>query len=111
MQSSSASAGAAKITFRLIIAAILITILLFYVGRPLYWKISATVHDIRTNKQTVKQGLSSIVKEAQKTVGWYTYSDESDSGASSRHKLATDRRILRTSNRSILKERWHIRGV
>ncbi|KAE8076899.1 hypothetical protein FH972_015520 [Carpinus fangiana] len=76
----------ARVSFR-IIMAVLLLLILFYVGRPLYWKISATIHDIRNNKQTVKQGLSQIVLEAQKTVGWYH--DESDSGA------ATTRRFLR----------------
>jgi hypothetical protein len=40
--------------------AILLILVLFYVGRPLYWKISATIHDIRNNKQTVKQGMQSL---------------------------------------------------
>lgn len=47
-----------KMTFRVVIA-ILVVLLLYYVGRPLYWKISATVHDIRHNKQTVSGGISS----------------------------------------------------
>ncbi|KAL0537942.1 hypothetical protein IC582_026933 [Cucumis melo] len=71
------ASSTAKITFRVIMVVILLLVL-FYVGRPLYWKISATVHDIRQNKQTVKEGLSQIVLEAQKSVGWYH--DESDSG-------------------------------
>ncbi|XP_027333356.1 uncharacterized protein LOC113848159 [Abrus precatorius] len=66
-----------RIVFRIVIVS-LVFLLLFYIGRPLYWKISATVHDIRNNKQTVRQGLSQIVMEAQKSVGWYH--DESDSG-------------------------------
>lgn len=107
------ASSTAKITFR-IVMAVIVLLLFFYVGRPLYWKISATVHDIRQNKQTVKEGqiplhifllpqklkqkrtisrvwwflwflffffkgLSQIVLEAQRTVGWYH--DESDSGA------------------------------
>ncbi|EXC05703.1 hypothetical protein L484_011283 [Morus notabilis] len=72
------ASSTAKITFR-IAMVVLVLLLFFYVGRPLYWKISATVHDIRQNKQTVKEGLSQIVMEAQRTVGWYH--DESDSGA------------------------------
>ncbi|KAI9115079.1 hypothetical protein K1719_014092 [Acacia pycnantha] len=56
-------------------------------GRPLYWKISATIHDIRHNKQTVREGLSQIVMEAQRSVGWY--SDEFDSGV-----RATTRKLL-----------------
>lgn len=98
----------AKLTFRVVVAMVVIVVL-FYVGRPLYWKISATVHDIRHNKQTVREGIlpspfllytyscmciypwlyysiffchfsgiSQIVYEAQKSVGWYH--DESDSG-------------------------------
>jgi hypothetical protein len=40
------------------VVGILAILVLFYVGRPLYWKISATVQEIRENKRTVKQGLS-----------------------------------------------------
>ncbi|TKY54095.1 hypothetical protein E2542_SST18501 [Spatholobus suberectus] len=75
-----------RIVFRVVIVALLLLVL-FYVGRPLYWKISATVHDIRSNKQTVRQGLSQIVMEAQKSVGWYH--DESDSGV-----RANNRKLL-----------------
>lgn len=46
---------AARASFRIVLAVVVVLVL-FYVGRPLYWKISATVHDIRHNKQTVKQG-------------------------------------------------------
>nr|GMD79050.1 uncharacterized protein LOC109176218 isoform X1 [Ipomoea batatas] len=70
-----------RITFRLVLA-ILIILALYYVGRPLYWKISATVHDIRHNKQT----------EAQRSVGWFH--DESDSGVHVDRKSAAARRLL-----------------
>lgn len=46
---------AARITFRLLVAFLAIMVL-FYVGRPLYWKISATIQEIRENKRTVQQG-------------------------------------------------------
>ncbi|XP_009369076.2 uncharacterized protein LOC103958534 [Pyrus x bretschneideri] len=87
---------AARITFRIVIIA-LVVLVLFYIGRPLYWKISATIHEIRQNRQTVKQGISQIVLEAQKSVGWYH--DESDSGARDYRAaknvgLATNRRLL-----------------
>jgi hypothetical protein len=49
----------ARVSFR-IIMAVLLLLVLFYVGRPLYWKVSATIHDIRNNKQTVKQGMQSL---------------------------------------------------
>ncbi|KAK7860329.1 uncharacterized protein LOC112014234 [Quercus suber] len=84
------ASSTAKVSFR-IAMVILLLLVLFYVGRPLYWKISATVHDIRHNKQTVKQGLSQIVLEAQKSVGWYH--DESDSGLRE-DRVATTRRFL-----------------
>ncbi|XP_075653142.1 uncharacterized protein LOC142623588 [Castanea sativa] len=84
------ASSTAKVSFRMVMV-ILLLLVLFYVGRPLYWKISATVHDIRHNKQTVKQGLSQIVLEAQKSVGWYH--DESDSGFS-QDRVATTRRFL-----------------
>ncbi|XP_050240246.1 uncharacterized protein LOC126689202 [Quercus robur] len=84
------ASSTAKVSFR-IVMVILLLLVLFYVGRPLYWKISATVHDIRHNKQTVKQGLSQIVLEAQKSVGWYH--DESDSGVRE-DRVATTRRFL-----------------
>ncbi|KAA3456163.1 Low-density receptor-like protein [Gossypium australe] len=64
------ASSTSKLAFRIVLAA-LILLALFYVGRPLYWKISATVHDIRHNKQT-------IMLEAQRSVGWFN--DESDSG-------------------------------
>ncbi|PKI47957.1 uncharacterized protein LOC116208551 [Punica granatum] len=87
---------AARVSFRVVVA-LLVVLVLFYVGRPLYWKISATVHDIRHNKQTVKQGLSQIVYEAQKSVGWFH--DESDSGViedrKTRGAAAAARRLLR----------------
>ncbi|KAJ4722291.1 Low-density receptor-like protein [Melia azedarach] len=72
-----ASSSTARLTFR-VLMAVTVILVLFYVGRPLYWKISATVQEIRENKQTVKQGISQIVYEAQKSVGWWH--DESDSG-------------------------------
>lgn len=114
----------ARITFRVVMVALAVLVL-FYMGRPLYWKISATIHEIRENKQTVKQGtlilcffsfwvldssasysllqlemgsgLSQIVLEAQKTVGWYH--DESDSGTredrvAKKVGSATTRRLL-----------------
>ncbi|XVF66318.1 hypothetical protein PTKIN_Ptkin10aG0025800 [Pterospermum kingtungense] len=64
------ASAASRIIFR-IIMAVLLLLVLFYVGRPLYWKISATIHDIRNNKQTVQQGISEIMHEAQKSVGWF----------------------------------------
>ncbi|KAJ9700147.1 hypothetical protein PVL29_005801 [Vitis rotundifolia] len=85
----------ARVSFRVIVAILLI-LLLFYVGRPLYWKISATVHEIRQNKQTVKQGISQIVFEAQKSVGWFH--DESDSGS------REDRNAAVAANRKILRQ-------
>ncbi|WCJ23643.1 hypothetical protein M5689_005657 [Euphorbia peplus] len=75
-----------RIAFRVVMAVILL-MFLFYVGRPLYWKISATIQEIRQNKRTVKQGISQIVYEAQKSVGWFH--DESDSG----DLRATNRRL------------------
>ncbi|KAK7363647.1 hypothetical protein VNO77_05797 [Canavalia gladiata] len=71
------ASATSRIVFRIAIVTVLL-LLLFYIGRPLYWKISATVHDIRNNKQTVRQGISQIVIEAQRSVGWYH--DEADSG-------------------------------
>lgn len=49
------ASSTAKLTFRFLLVAV-VALVLFYVGRPLYWKISATVHDIRHNKQTVSGG-------------------------------------------------------
>ncbi|KAK0608431.1 hypothetical protein LWI29_030493 [Acer saccharum] len=87
-----ATSSTARLSFRLAMAVIVILVL-FYVGRPLYWKISATVHEIRQNKQTVKQGISQIVYEAQKSVGWWH--DESDSGDDQRFKkVVLSRRLL-----------------
>ncbi|GMY06076.1 hypothetical protein FCV25MIE_01315 [Fagus crenata] len=82
------ASSTAKVTFR-IAMVVLLLLVLFYVGP--YWKISATIHDIRNNKQTVKQGLSQIVLEAQKSVGWYH--DELDPGVQE-DRAATARRFL-----------------
>ncbi|XP_057468736.1 uncharacterized protein LOC130757940 [Actinidia eriantha] len=85
----------ARVTFRIVLA-VLVIVAFFYVFRPLYWKISATVVEIRQNKQTVTGGISQIVYEAQKSVGWYH--DEFDSGLSDDNRKAsrgTTRRILR----------------
>ncbi|XP_073136324.1 uncharacterized protein [Henckelia pumila] len=80
-----------KLVFRILLAAAAV-MALYYVGRPLYWKISATVHDIRHNKQTVSGGISKIVQEAQKSVGWFH--DESDSGLQEDKKSVSARRFL-----------------
>lgn len=80
-----------RITFRVVLA-ILVIVGIFYLFRPLYWKISATVQDIRHNKQTVSGGLSKIVYEAQKSVGNWYYHDESDSGT---NRKSAARKILR----------------
>ncbi|XP_073050307.1 uncharacterized protein [Primulina eburnea] len=80
-----------KLTFRLILAVVAVMVL-YYVGRPLYWKISATIHDVRDNKQTVSGGISQIVQEAQKSVGWFH--DESDSGLQEDKKSLSARRFL-----------------
>ncbi|CAN6726372.1 unnamed protein product [Malus baccata var. baccata] len=90
---------APRITFRIVFVALFVLVL-FYVGRPLYWKISATIHEIRQNKQTVKQGISQIVLEAQKSVGWYH--DESDSGA--RYDRATKNVGLATTRRLLVRQ-------
>ncbi|KAK6130383.1 hypothetical protein DH2020_035888 [Rehmannia glutinosa] len=81
----------ARLTFRLLLA-FAVVLILFYVGRPLYWKISATIHDIRHNKQTVSGGISQIVQEAQRSVGWFH--DESDSGVRDYKKSTSSRRFL-----------------
>ncbi|KAA8527514.1 hypothetical protein F0562_034771 [Nyssa sinensis] len=91
------ASSTARTSFRIGLA-ILVILVLFYVGRPLYWKISATVHEIRQNKQTVRGGISQIVLEAQKSVGWFH--DESDSGVGDNRSVrktgaATARRIIR----------------
>ncbi|KAL1209064.1 hypothetical protein V5N11_013833 [Cardamine amara subsp. amara] len=89
------SPSSTRIWFRIVIL-IALMVVLFYVGRPLYWKISATIHDIRHNKQSVREGISQIVQEAQRSVGWYH--DESDSGLrGGRNKksgVAVSRRLL-----------------
>uniref|UniRef100_A0A2N9J933 Uncharacterized protein n=1 Tax=Fagus sylvatica TaxID=28930 RepID=A0A2N9J933_FAGSY len=51
------ASSTAKVTFR-IAMVVLLLLVLFYVGP--YWKISATIHDIRNNKQTVKQGRKPV---------------------------------------------------
>ncbi|KAJ4834109.1 hypothetical protein Tsubulata_039174 [Turnera subulata] len=84
------ASATARIMFRVAVG-VAVMLLLFYMGRPLYWKISATIQEVRDNKRTVKQGISQIVYEAQKTVGWFH--DESDSGFRDDRK-AVHRRLL-----------------
>ncbi|VVB15132.1 unnamed protein product [Arabis nemorensis] len=92
---SPSSLPTTRIWFRTVIV-IGLMVVLFYVGRPLYWKISATIHDIRHNKQSVREGISQIVQEAQRSVGWYH--DESDSGfrevRNKKSGVAASRRLL-----------------
>ncbi|THU55953.1 hypothetical protein C4D60_Mb11t12090 [Musa balbisiana] len=93
-------ACAARVWLRLAVA-FLFLLAAFYVGRPLYWKLSATIHEVREKRKSVKDGgglpfrISQFVLEAQKSVGWVH--DESDSGAGDDRKAstATSRRILR----------------
>ncbi|KAG6482808.1 uncharacterized protein LOC122015992 [Zingiber officinale] len=87
------ASSTARLSLRLA-AALLLQLAAFYIGRPLYWKIAATVHEIRQNRQSVKQGISQLVRGAQKSVGWVH--DEFDSGASDDRKdpKAISRRIL-----------------
>ncbi|XP_010279311.1 PREDICTED: uncharacterized protein LOC104613265 [Nelumbo nucifera] len=88
--------SAARVSFR-VVFFVLLLLVAFYIGRPLYWKISATIHEIREKRQTVKEGISQIVLEAQRSVGWVH--DESDPGVSEDQRIgktgvATTRRIL-----------------
>ncbi|KAK4747201.1 hypothetical protein SAY87_026238 [Trapa incisa] len=90
---------AVRVSFHVALA-VLVVLVLFYVGRPLCWKITATVHDIRHNKQTLKHGLSQIVYEA-KSVGWFH--DQSDPCVADDRKVHRDgaaaaRRLLHTVN-------------
>ncbi|XP_065030868.1 uncharacterized protein LOC135583473 [Musa acuminata AAA Group] len=88
-------ACAARVWLRLAVA-FLFLLAAFYVGRPLYWKLSATIHEVREKRKSVRDGISQFVLEAQKSVGWVH--DESDSGAGDDRKAstATSRRILRS---------------
>ncbi|KAI3694265.1 hypothetical protein L1987_77229 [Smallanthus sonchifolius] len=72
-----------RVIFRSILALLLLFVL-FHVGRPLYWKISATIHDLHQHKHT---GFSEIVMEALKLMGWY---DNSGVGEG----IQTSRRLL-----------------
>ncbi|XP_077218144.1 low-density receptor-like protein [Tasmannia lanceolata] len=86
-----------RVSLRLVFGLLLL-LAAFYVGRPLYWKLSATIHEIRENRTTVKEGISQFVLEAQKSVGWVH--DESDAGIDDQSSgklvgVATNRRILR----------------
>lgn len=65
-----------KITSRVVVG-ILVVLLLYYVGRPLYWKISVIVQDIRHNKQSVSEGFSQIIQATQNSISWFH--DEFDS--------------------------------
>nr|ABK23943.1 unknown [Picea sitchensis] len=71
---------ASRVGLRLALV-VLICVLAFYVGRPLYWKLSATLHEVREKNydpQAMKEGISQLVYSAQRSVGWFH--DESDAG-------------------------------
>ncbi|KAG1327761.1 Low-density receptor-like protein [Cocos nucifera] len=84
----------ARVSLR-VAAIVAILLVAFYVGRPLYWKLSATIHEIREKRQTVREGISQFVLEAQRTVGWVR--DESDSGSDVVRKasVSSSRRFIR----------------
>ena len=48
-------ACAARVWLRLAVA-FLFLLAAFYVGRPLYWKLSATIHEVREKRKSVKDG-------------------------------------------------------
>ncbi|KAK9146804.1 hypothetical protein Sjap_006707 [Stephania japonica] len=92
------ASSTARVPIRLAFA-LLVILAIFYIGRPLYWKLSATVHEIREKKTTVKEGISQFVMEARRSVGWGqgeldvgsgTVGDESGKSSG----VATSRRIL-----------------
>eukprot|EP01018_Ginkgo_biloba_P039843 Gb_21606 [translate_table: standard] len=64
---------AARVGLRLAVI-VLICVLAFYVGRPLYWKLSASLQEVREKNY----GLSQLMHSARKSVGWIH--DESDAG-------------------------------
>ncbi|KAF2535434.1 hypothetical protein F2Q68_00022408 [Brassica cretica] len=49
-----ASPTSTRLWLRIVILFTLM-VLLFYVCRPLYWKLSATIHDINHNKKSVRE--------------------------------------------------------
>lgn len=51
------ASSTARLSLRLA-AALLLLLAAFYIGRPLYWKLAATIHEIRQNRQSVKQGTT-----------------------------------------------------
>ncbi|KAL5995080.1 hypothetical protein ACLOJK_025138 [Asimina triloba] len=57
-----------KVTLRVVLLTLFL-VAAIYVGRPLYWKLSATIREIRQNRQIVQQGISDFVREARK-LGW-----------------------------------------
>ncbi|KAJ0979690.1 hypothetical protein J5N97_015164 [Dioscorea zingiberensis] len=87
------ASSSARVSFKLGLAVLLLLLAGFFVGRPLYWKLSATIHEICEKRQTVQQGISQFVLEAKKSVGWVT--DESDSGAIDDREDSITRRFLR----------------
>ncbi|KAG9457506.1 hypothetical protein H6P81_002014 [Aristolochia fimbriata] len=86
---------AGRVTFRVLLLLLLLFVA-FYFGRPLYWKLSATIQEIREKKQTVKEGLWQTVLDARRSVGWLN--DESDPGVGDERRTgkAVNRRILRS---------------
>ncbi|KAK1278572.1 hypothetical protein QJS04_geneDACA021130 [Acorus gramineus] len=93
------ASSSSRVSVRLVLAVLLLLLGAFYVGRPLYWKISATVHEIRQKRQSVREGISNIMLEARKSVGWVL--DESDSGFVD--DLVVDNKSGTVSNRRALR--------
>ncbi|XP_043713324.1 uncharacterized protein LOC122661879 [Telopea speciosissima] len=86
------ASSVAKVSCR-VVFVILVLVVGFYVGRPLYWKLSATIHEIREKRQTVKEGISQFVLEARRSVGWVHDESNSDRGGG-KVSVASTRRIL-----------------
>ncbi|XP_078435444.1 low-density receptor-like protein [Wolffia australiana] len=59
-------------------AALVGVVLAVYMGLPLYWKLCATVQEIRERRASISTGISQLVIDARRSVGWFY--DESDSG-------------------------------
>ncbi|KAJ8510484.1 hypothetical protein OPV22_000918 [Ensete ventricosum] len=56
-----ASSSAARVSLRLAVA-FLFLLAAFYVGRPLYWKLSATIHEVQEKRKSVKEATYKAVK-------------------------------------------------
>ncbi|XP_057834822.1 uncharacterized protein LOC131045281 [Cryptomeria japonica] len=80
-----------------LVLLVLICVVAFYVGRPLYWKLSATLQEVREKNydaKAVRDGITQLMYSAQKSVGWFN--DESDAGVNEKSTKKLAKKVDKT---------------